>query len=170
MIAKMVLPLLGGAPAVWNTCMVFFQACLLIGYAYAHLSISKLGVRRQAILHVAIVAAALAFLPLRLPISLAPPATGNPSLWLLAVLARTIAVPFVVLSSTAPLAQKWFAHAARGADEGPPPDPYFLYAASNVGSMLALLSYPILVEPRMDLGRQTRTWTHGYWALLALIL
>src|SRR3954462_9891678 len=95
MVAKMVLPLLGGAPAVWNTCMVFFQACLLIGYAYAHFSTRWLGVRRQAMLHVIVVASALFFLPLRLPAPLSPPAAVNPAGWLLVLLSTTIAAPFV---------------------------------------------------------------------------
>src|SRR5947207_8952377 len=129
MIAKMVLPLLGGAPAVWNTCMVFFQACLLIGYAYAHFSTRWLGAKPQAILHVCLLIAALWFLPLHIPSGWTPPAQVNPVGWLLALLFASVALPFVIVSTTAPLLQKWFAHGERGGAE-----PYFLYAASNVGS------------------------------------
>jgi len=167
MFGKMVLPLLGGTPAVWNTCMVFYQAVLLTGYLYAHLSIRWLGPRRQAVLHLALMA-----LPwLVLPISVAgwvPEPGANPVPWLLALLTVGVGLPLFVVSASAPMLQAWFAdtgHRAAG-------DPYFLYAASNLGSMLALLSYPFLIEPNFTvqggLWSQTRLWAGGY-ALLGVL-
>src|SRR5439155_1552207 len=126
MVAKMVLPSLGGTPAVWNTCMVFFQAALLAGYAYAHATTGWLGTRRQVILH-----GILLFLPfLVLPIGVAsgwvPPGDANPIPWLLALLVVSVGLPFFLLSTSAPLLQKWFAHPGHHSAR----DPYFLYAAS----------------------------------------
>ncbi|MEN9938731.1 MAG: hypothetical protein RLZZ387_5310 [Chloroflexota bacterium] len=163
--ARMVLPLLGGSPAVWNTSMLFFQAALLAGYGYAHLSTRLLGARRQAALHVALLLPPLLVLPIAVPAGWTPPATENPAPWLLALLAVAVGPPFLVLSASSPLLQKWFAatghpHAA---------DPYFLYAASNLGSMLALLSYPLLIEPTLRLADQSRLWSAGYVALAALM-
>src|SRR5204863_2536341 len=166
MLAKMVLPLLGGAPAVWNTCMVFFQACLLVGYLYAHLSTRWLSVRGQTIVQIALVTAALACLPLRIPAGWTPSAQANPVGWLLLLLAVAVGLPFVILSTTAPIIQRWFAHAGKDSAQ---PDPYFLYAASNLGSVLALLSYPLLFEPVFKLAYQSVIWTMGYGLLIALI-
>jgi spermidine synthase len=164
MIAKMVLPLLGGAPAVWNGCMVFFQACLLIGYAYAHFSTRWLGAKPQAAVHLLILLSALLFLPFSIPSGWTPPAEANPVGWLLKLLFAGVALPFAIVSTTAPLAQKWFVRAA----SDPNHEPYFLYSASNIGSMLALLSYPALVEPHLNLHAQTRAWEIGYAALIVL--
>ncbi|MEJ7811767.1 MAG: fused MFS/spermidine synthase [Gemmatimonadaceae bacterium] len=161
--SKMVLPLLGGTPAVWNTCMLFFQTVLLLGYAYAHVTRRWLGARRQALVHLTL----LALASLALPISVAghrPPATA-PIPWLLGLLALSLGVPFLLLSTTAPLLQDWFGRSSHPSAH----NPYFLYVASNIGSMLALLSYPILVEPRWPLGDQSTAWTVGYGALIALI-
>jgi SAM-dependent methyltransferase len=163
MFGKMVLPLLGGSPAVWNTCMLFFQAALLGGYLYAHLT-SRLTVRRQAAVHgVLLVLAALA-----LPLSLrgaAPTGGGAPIPWLLGVMLLTVGAPFFVLSGTGPILQRWFSRSGHPQAA----EPYQLYAASNLGSALALLAYPILMEPRMRLAGQSGTWTAGY-ALLAILL
>lgn len=166
MIAKMILPTLGGTPAVWNTCMVFFQAALLVGYAYAHFGTTLLGVRRQAGLHVV-----LLLLPfLVLPISIAklgtPPGDANPIPWVLMLLAVSTGLPFFVVSASAPLLQKWFADTGHPAAR----DPYFLYAASNLGSMLALLGYPILVEPYLPVSLQSLYWAIGYGVLVALTI
>jgi SAM-dependent methyltransferase len=171
MVGKMILPLLGGTPAVWSTCMVFFQAALLVGYAYAHASTAWLGVRRQAILHVVVLALPLAVLPLGIDERLLRSATANPVLDVLILLAAAVGLPFVVVSASAPLLQKWFAHTGHPAAR----DPYFLYAASNLGSMLALLGYPFLIEPRLhlrtaDWWSQTRLWSTGYQALAVLTL
>jgi hypothetical protein len=170
MVGKMVLPLLGGTPAVWSTCMVFFQAVLLGGYAYAHASTAWLGVRRQMILHLALLVLPLGVLPLAVNPAFLRGGGANPVLDVLLLLSVSVGLPFLVVSATAPLLQKWFEstdHPAAG-------DPYFLYAASNLGSMLALLGYPTLIEPRLQLRgddwlTQTRLWTLGYLALAGLI-
>jgi hypothetical protein len=164
MFAKMILPLLGGTPAVWNTAMLFFQAVLLGGYLYAHASIAWLGVRRQAALHLLIVALPLLILPISVPADWAPPNQGQ-TLWLLLLLCVSLGPPFFVVSSTAPLLQSWFA-TTRHRSSG---DPYFLYAASNLGSMLSLLAYPLFVESRLRLADQTRVWTFGYGLFVVLI-
>jgi SAM-dependent methyltransferase len=163
MAAKMVLPLLGGTPAVWTACMVFFQAALLAGYAYSHWVPTRLGVRRHALLHLG-----LLLLPfLALPISLrgeAPPGATDPVEWLLVALAVTVGPAFFAVATSAPLLQRWFAGSSHAAAR----DPYFLYGASNLGSMVALLAYPIVIEPRLGLAEQTWVWTVGYGILVAL--
>jgi spermidine synthase len=161
MFAKMVLPLLGGTPAVWNTSMVFFQAALLLGYAYSHFGVNRLGLRRQALIHIAIVIGPLLLLPIAVPDGWTPPSEGTPILWLLLLLTVSLGLPFFAVSTTAPLLQKWFANTGHPAGK----DPYFLYGASNMGSMLALLSYPALMEPRLALASQSRFWMVGYLAL-----
>lgn len=165
MFAKLVLPLLGGTPTVWNTCVVFFQAMLLAGYAYAHAATAWLGVKRQAALHVVVVLLPALVLPIALRANWAPPSDRNPMAWLLGVLLISVGLPFFVVSSTAPLLQKWFS-ATRHRSAA---DPYFLYVASNAGSMLALLSYPFLLEPTLRLQQQSTLWTAGYGAMAILI-
>lgn len=145
MVAKMVLPLLGGSPSVWNACMVFYQAALLAGYAYAHALSSRLRPRWQVAVHLPLVAGAVAFLPVG--IAGRPQAGDSPVAWLMGALALSIGVPFLVLSTTGPLLQRWFASTSHR-DAA---DPYFLYAASNLGSLVALLAYPLLIEPRLEL-------------------
>lgn len=164
LVGRMLLPLLGGVPAVWNTAMVFYQATLLAGYAYAHFSTKWLGVRRQALLHVALLALPLLALPIVVPYSWAPPTTHNPIPWLLAALAVMVGLPFFVVSTMSPLLQRWFS-AGEHRHAG---DPYFLYAASNCGSLLALVSYPVLVEPHLGLLQQSRWWAVGYIVLAVL--
>lgn len=133
MFAKMVLPLLGGTPAVWNTSIVFFQATLLAGYAYAHYSTQLLDVRRQSLLQLLLLVSAFVVLPIAIATSWAPPTEATPVAWLLTLLTVSIGLPFFALSATAPLLQKWFTH-TRHTDAS---NPYFLYAASNFGSILA---------------------------------
>lgn len=167
LIARVILPQLGGTPAVWNTCMVFFQAALLAGYAYAHYSVKLLGVRRQTILHLAVLL--LPFLTfLQSPIDVVarwqPPADSNPIPWVLAVLAVAVGVPFFVVSTSAPLLQRWFAETGHPSAK----DPYFLYAASNLGSMLTLFAYPLLLEPTSTVRKQLLAWQCGYGLLVAL--
>jgi hypothetical protein len=162
MFAKMVLPLLGGTPSVWATSMVFFQAVLLAGYAYSHWSVTKLGIRRQAFWHVPLVLLPLLLLPISVPSGWTPP-DDKPVVWLLWLLTFALGLPFFVLSTSAPLLQRWFASTGHPAGK----DPYFLYAASNAGSMLALLAYPFLMEPSLPLDVQTRVWAMGYAALAA---
>lgn len=165
MIARMALPLLGGAASVWNTCLVFFQALLLCGYAYAHTSTSRLGGRRQAIIHVCVVLLPLLVLPVRLAAG-APPATQNPVGWLLLALLTSVGLPFFALSTSAAVLQKWYT--ATG-DEGAR-DPYFLYAASNLGSFVALIAYPLVVERMLPLRQQAQMWTVGYAVLAAMTI
>jgi hypothetical protein len=162
--AKMVLPLLGGAPGVWNTAMLFFQACLLGGYAFAHFGPRLLGARRHAVLQVLIVALPVLLLPLSIPAGADPTTAAHPTLWLLGFMLVTIGAPFFALSTTSPTIQHWLGasgHARAG-------NPYFLYVASNVGSLLALLAYPVVVEPFLSLRLQQQLWGYGY-ALLALL-
>jgi hypothetical protein len=163
MIGKMILPLLGGTPAVWNTCMVFFQAVLLAGYAYAHFSTSLLGARKQAALHLGLLVLPFLFLPLTVNRDLIK-GGENPVLGLLLLLSLTVGVPMFVVSASAPLLQKWFASTSHPAAK----DPYFLYGASNLGSMIALIGYPLVVEPYLRLGQQSTDWTAGYGLLAAL--
>jgi len=165
MFTKMVLPLLGGSAAVWNTAVVFFQGTLLLGYFYVHLSTRLLGLRRQTILHALVLLAAFLVLPIGVAEGWTPPTTGAQIPWLIGLLAVSIGLPFFALSATAPLLQKWFAHT----DHPAAGDPYFLYGGSNLGSLAALLSYPFLIEPALGLRAQGVAWTFGYAALAAAI-
>jgi hypothetical protein len=162
MCAKMVLPLLGGTPAVWNTCMVFFQAGLLAGYAYAHYAPARLGLRLHALLHLGVLALVAFTLPIALPTDV--PETWHPVAWLLVALTRAVGFPFLLVAAGAPLLQRWFA-ASLPAGRA---DPYFLYAASNLGSFAGLIAYPLLVEPGLTLADQARFWLAGYFLLLGL--
>jgi hypothetical protein len=165
MFARFALPLLGGAPAVWTTAMLFFQTLLLLSYLYAHWTIGRFGARRQAALHLALAALALVVLPIGIPDGWTPPATGSPVAWLLGTMLVSVGLPFFVVSATAPLLQSWLA----GTDHPDGADPYFLYRASNIGSAVGLLSYPLLVEPRLTLDGQSWLWTTGYGALMLLL-
>ena len=164
MVGRMVLPLLGGSPAVWSTAMLFYQVALLAGYAYAHFSTRWLGVRRQVRLHFIILLLPLLVLPVLIPPGWSPPTTHNPIPWLLGLLALTVGLPFFVVSATSPLLQRWFAASQHRAAA----DPYFLYAASNCGSLLALVGYPALIEPSLRLSQQSQWWTVGYLLLAGL--
>jgi hypothetical protein len=164
MIAQMLLPRLGGSPAVWNTSLAFFQIALLAGYGYAHL-LQRIGaVRRQMALHLVVLVLAVLALPLRVSGVLGQSSSGHPILWLLGVLALSIGAPFAALSATAPLLQAWF---ARSGDDDR--NPYVLYAASNLGSLLALLAYPFVVQPLLGLRIQALGWSLGYLAFAALL-
>ena len=165
MFSRMVLPLLGGTPAVWNTCMLFFQAALLGGYLWAHVGARTLGIRRQAAVHVVLLAAAALLLPLSVS-GAAPRGGQEPIAWLLGLMVMTVGLPFLVLSATGPMLQKWFA----GTGHPGARNPYWLYAASNLGSMIALLGYPFVMEPRLRLARQSMTWAVGYGALAVLVI
>jgi hypothetical protein len=169
LVAKMLLPYLGGSPAVWNTCIVFFQVMLLSGYVFAHVLPRKIGIRRHAVLHLGLFIIAALVLPIAVSakaIELLPSSAGAAPFWLLATLFTTVGLPFFVLSTNAPLLQSWFSHTAHTRAR----DPYFLYAASNVGSLLALLSYPLLLEPNLKLREQSLLWTTGYGVGFALVL
>ncbi|MCC7051990.1 MAG: fused MFS/spermidine synthase [Gemmatimonadaceae bacterium] len=165
MFAKMVLPLFGGAPAVWNTAMVFYQVLLLAGYLYAYGVRRWLSARQQVLLHLALLAVPLVALPIGARVSLVPPSGASPVPWLLAMLFAGVGAPFFVVSITSPLLQAWFART----DHPAAAHPYQLYAASNAGSMLALLAYPLLLEPRLGLRQQSGLWSWGYatFAVLA---
>ena len=163
--AKLVLPRFGGAPAVWNTCMVFFQASLLLGYLYSHVATRVLRVRLQVALHVALLLLPVAVLPLAIPEGWSVPADGSPVWSLLGLSAAVVGLPFLVVSTTAPTLQRWFATL----DHRQSRDPYFLYAASNAGSIGALVAYPFLIEPAFSLAEQARIWSWGYAVVAVLI-
>jgi hypothetical protein len=168
MIAKMLLPLLGGVPAVWNICMVFFQAMLLAGYTYAHLITTRLNARRQLLLHAALLLLAVLSLPIGVPEQRIRSLSAgvNPSLWLLGSLFAAVGLPFFVVSASGPLLQRWFSLTRHASAK----DPYFLYVASNAGSLFALLGYPVLLEPYLRLREQSWLWVLGYGSLAVLIL
>ncbi|GAC1322965.1 MAG: hypothetical protein NVSMB14_17100 [Isosphaeraceae bacterium] len=161
--AKALLPLLGGYPEVWTTCMLFFQGMLLAGYAYAHVSTRVLGAKKQAIGHMILILAACAFFPLAFPNDAPVLAGKKPVSWLLGRLTVEIGLPFFVVATSSPLVLTWCAFAIPGRV------PYSLYAASNFGSLLALLGYPTLIEPLIPLSRQKIVWVAGYVLLAVLI-
>ena len=161
MVARMVLPKLGGAPAVWNSAMLVYQALLLGGYAYAHW-LGRFPVRRQATIHLALLVVAALWLPIGIA-SIAPPAPGQEALWVPLLLVASIGPVFFAVSAQAPLIQRWFAADTRAGD------PYYLYAASNLGSFAGLISYPALAEPNLPLAAQSWGWTAGYALLVALV-
>ena len=163
--AKMVLPKLGGSPSVWAVALLFFQAALLAGYCYAHLLIRALPARATGFVHLALCALAIGFLPIALPADVGDPPPGDPYLWQLGVFATAVGLPFVVVAANAPLLQAWFA--ATGHREGR--DPYFLYAASNLGSLLALLSYPLVLEPTLGLQALSMAWAGMFLVLVAAL-
>lgn len=166
MFTKMVLPLMGGSPTVWNTCLLFFQTALLGGYLYAHATTRVMSLKAQAGLHIALLLVALAILPIHIPAALATPSGSVlPIPWLLGVLAVSLGLPFLLLAAGAPMMQRWFAATRHRSAK----NPYFLYAASNLGSFVALLAYPFVIEPRMGLSDQSVTWLEFYYALLGLI-
>lgn len=165
MVAKLILPLLGGSPAVWNTCVVFFQTVLLLGYGYAHVLTTAWKPRYQLMGHSAVLLLPLPLLPIAL-LDWMPPTTVDPIGWLLALLTVSVGLPFFVISTTAPLVQKWFAYTQQVGSR----DPYFLYAASNVGSLVGLLSYPLVIEPNLTLTQQRWLWAGGYGLLMVLVL
>jgi spermidine synthase len=161
LIGKYILPWFGGGPGVWTTCMLFFQVLLLGGYAHAHFTSRWLKPRTQAILHLVLLAAALALLPITPSDSWKPHGGGNPTLQILALLAASLGLPYFVLSTTGPLLQQWFSRAQPGRS------PYRLYALSNVGSLLALVSYPFFFETHFTRKIQAGLWA---WGLVAYVL
>ncbi len=165
MFAKMILPMLGSTPAVWNTCMLFYQAVLLLGYIYSHATSTLVKLRMQLLLHLGLLLLPLLVLPIKIPQGWEPPGSTNPAVWLLLLLSISIGLPLFVVSTTAPLMQKWFSNTSHSSAH----DPYFLYVASNIGSMLGLLSYPFLLEPNLKLIEQCKLWGMGYITLIVLI-
>ena len=164
LISKMILPWFGGTPAVWTTCMLFFQMLLLGGYTYAHFLVRIRSFVVQAAVHAVLLAVALAVLPITPDASWRPREWSDPTWRIIVILAGSVGLPFFVLSSTAPLVQAWYARATRGAS------PYRLYALSNAGSLTALLSYPFLIEPWLTTTSQDRIWslTFGLFAISCL--
>jgi hypothetical protein len=159
LVARLALPQLGGAPAVWNSAMLVYQALLLAGYAYAH-AIARLALKRQAIIHLIVLVIAGLTLPIGLA-DLAPPASqGLEALWVPLLFALTIGPVFFAVSAQAPLMQRWY---AANPEAG---DPYWLYAASNLGSFAGLLAYPLFLEPNLPLGSQSWAWSAGYVLLI----
>jgi len=155
-IAKMILPGFGGCSAVWSTCMLFFQVVLLLGYLYAHWLHQRANPRQQAIVHTVLLLASLAVLPVGFDPSWGDIGSGNPSWRILGVLVVTVGLPYFLLSTTSPLLQSWYARTHAGAV------PYRLFALSNFASLLALLTYPVLVEPALTTRVQARLWSAAY--------
>jgi hypothetical protein len=165
MYAKLILPKLGGAPAVWAVSMCFFQAMLLAGYGYAYALNRWLRDGQALLVHLALMAATCLVLPFGLPAAFAVPPQGEAYLWLIGLLGVGIGLPFFALSANAPLLQAWFSrtgHAHAG-------DPYFLYGASNFGSLIALIAYPLLLEPALGLAAQSKAWSGAFAVLAGMI-
>jgi len=165
MYAKLILPKLGGAPAVWAVAMCFFQAVLLAGYGYAYALNRWLTDGQALVVHLALMAATCLALPFGLPAAFGTPPQGEAYLWLIGLLTVGIGLPFFALSANAPLLQAWFSRT----DSVHARDPYFLYGASNLGSLIALLSYPLLLEPTIGLTAQSKVWSAGFAVLGATI-
>ena len=155
LIGKFILPWFGGSPAVWTTCMLFFQLVLLAGYAYAHVTGRYLKPRAQALLHIALLLAAALMLPIVPASSWKPVGPGDPTWRILTLLTVCLGLPYFVLSSTGPLMQEWFRRLNPGVA------PYRLYALSNVGSLLALISFPFVIEPALSRRTQAEVWSWG---------
>ena len=162
---KMILPLLGGSPSVWNTCMVFYQAFLLLGYVYAHFSIKYFGIKKQPYIHLGLMVLALFFLPIKIPSFWRPPVLENPIPGVLVLMMCSIGLPFFILSASSPMIQKWFSNTNHPQAK----DPYFLYVASNVGSLLSLFSFPFFLEPNLKISQQTKLWLYLFIAFILLI-
>src|SRR5690349_13485921 len=158
---RLVLPWFGGSAAVWSTCMLFFQALLLVGYLYAHAVATRLQVKTQRWLHLVLLGVSAAFLPIAMNADWKPVDARDPTLQILTVLASAAGLPYFVLSATSPLLQAWFAR------EQSATPAYRLFALSNLGSMAALLTYPVWVEPALALRQQSIAWSWGY-ALFAI--
>ncbi len=163
-IARYILPWYGGTPAVWSTCMMFFQVGLLVGYVYAHLLARYVKVQNQVFLHAALLVLSLIFLPITPDSALKPSGDGDPIWGITRLLILTVGVPYVLISSTGPLLQHWYNLRFAGRS------PYRLYALSNLASLLGLLTYPFLIEPRIALGAQTVLWSCGYLAFAGVCI
>lgn len=166
MFAKMVLPVLGGSPSVWAVAMFFFQAALLIGYCYAHALITFVPTRVSGFIHLGLCLLAFVALPIQIPQWFGePPSTGEPYLWQIGLFAVAVGLPFVAVAANAPLFQAWFS----GTGHKHAADPYFLYAASNLGSLIALLAYPFVLEPAYGVSALARYWAVGFGLLVVTI-
>ena len=165
MFTKMVLPPLGGSPGAWSVAMVFFQAVLLLGYAYAHALTRWVDPRRAVVIHLAVFGLALFTLPLALAGGFGKPPAEYQAFWLIGLFGASIGLPFFAVAANAPMLQAWFARTSHPQAH----DPYFLYGASNLGSFCALLAYPVLIEPFLTLQNQSYAWTAGFVVLMAMI-
>ena len=165
MFGKMVLPLLGGTPAVWTTALLFFQTALLLGYLYAHTIGTRLTLRAQIAVHVAVLIGATFVLPLAIPAGTIPPAGEMPTYWLIGLFSVTVGLPYTIIAATSPLLQRWFSLSGHAAAS----NPYQLYVASNAGSLLGLLGYPLIIEPFAGVTSQSTLWSEGFFVLIALI-
>ncbi len=163
--AKIVLPQLGGSPSVWAVAMCFFQAALLAGYCYAHLLNRFVPAQFAPLLHLAVCSVAALTLPFGLPEWADNVPSGSTYLWLIAVLAVGVGLPFFAVSANAPLLQAWFARSGHVHAN----DPYFLYGASNFGSLVSLLAYPFVIEPLLGLDAQRSVWAFGFYLLMVMI-
>lgn len=163
--AKMVLPKLGGSPAVWSVAMVFFQAMLLAGYGYAHVLTTKLSLKWSVVTHLAVLFVAFIALPIAIPESWHQPPADGQAVWLIGLFAASVGLPFFAVSANGPLLQAWFAKTGHSHAE----DPYFLYGASNIGSFASLILYIVMIEPLLNLSGQSQFWTAGF-ALLAILI
>jgi len=164
LIGRFALPWFGGGPSIWTTCMLFFQLLLLGGYLYSHVLSTRLSVRSQVVTHIAILALSLLFLPIIPSNAWKPLPDQSPSWQIFLLLLATVGGPYFMLSTTGPLLQRWFSRTSPGES------PYRLYALSNVGSLLALLSYPFVFEPWMRLRHQAINWTLGYLIFACLVV
>ena len=165
MFAKMALPVLGGSPSVWSVSVFFFQAALLVGYLYAHLLINKVPSHLTGIVHLGVCALALLSLPIGMATWVGEPPQGEPYLWQLGMFTASIGLPFMAVSANAPLLQAWFARSGHPDAR----DPYFLYAASNLGSLIALLGYPTILEPLFGVSQLSHLWAYAYVLLVLAI-
>ena len=165
MFAKMALPVLGGSPSVWSVSIFFFQAALLGGYLYAHLLINKAPAHLTGIIHLGVCAVAFIFLPIGIATWMGEPPPGDPYLWQLGMFTVSIGLPFMAVSANAPLLQAWFARSGHPSAR----DPYFMYAASNFGSFIALLGYPFFLEPAFGLSELSHLWAYAYMLLVLAI-
>src|SRR5262245_4087252 len=163
MFAKIVLPKLGGSPSVWSVSVFFFQAALLAGYLYAHLLINKAPAYLTGLIHLALCLFVFIGLPIGMVLWMGDPPEGEPYFWQLGMFATSIGLPFIAVSANAPLLQAWFARTGHPNAR----DPYFMYAASNLGSLIALLGYPFFLEPAFGLSSLSHLWAYVY-ALLVI--
>ncbi len=164
LVAKLILPSYGGSATVWSTSSLFFQVLLLLAYAYAHWSTSRLGAAWQPKAHLVVLLLPFVALPLAIPADVAPAADASPVLWLLRTLFLVIGLPFAVVATTGPLLQRWYSWG----DHRRSDDPYFLFAASNLGSFGGLLAYPLLIEPNLTLASQRAWWSAGFFVFVVL--
>jgi hypothetical protein len=165
MFAKIVLPVLGGSPSVWSVSVFFFQGALLAGYLYAHLLIKKVPAHLTGLVHLAVCAVAFVSLPIGMVTWMGEPPQGEPYLWQISMFAASIGLPFMAVSANAPLLQAWFARTGHPDAR----DPYFMYAASNLGSMVALLGYPFFLEPTFGVSELSNLWAYAYGLLVLAI-